>query len=71
MLHDRTSQHHDLLRQEEAARILNVTSRALEAWRHRGGGPRYIRISGRCIRYRQADLHAWLAERERSSTSAA
>lgn len=60
-----------LLRQEEAARILNVTPRALEAWRYRGGGPHYLRISGRCIRYRLADLQAWLSERERASTSAA
>jgi hypothetical protein len=60
-----------LLRQEEAAQMLNLSPRALEAWRHRGGGPRFLRISGRCIRYRLGDLHAWLVDRERSSTSAA
>ena len=58
-----------LVRQEEAARILDLTPRALEAWRHKGGGPRYIRISARCVRYRRADLQAWIAERERYSTS--
>ena len=30
---------------------------------------KFIRISGRCIRYRRADLQAWIAERERHSTS--
>ena len=58
-----------LVRQEEAARLLDLTPRALEAWRHKGGGPRYIRISARCVRYRRADLQAWIAERERYSTS--
>ena len=58
-----------LLRQEEAAQILGLTPRALEAWRHRGGGPTFIKISGRCIRYRQSDLLKWIAERERTSTS--
>ncbi len=60
-----------LIRQEEAARLLGVSPRALEAWRYRGGGPKFIRISGRCIRYRRADLQAWIAERERHSTSEA
>ena len=60
-----------LIRQEEAARLLGVSPRALEAWRYRGGGPGYIRISGRCIRYRRSDIMAWIAERERHSTSEA
>lgn len=60
-----------LIRQEEAARLLGVSPRALEAWRYRGGGPKFIRISGRCIRYRRADLQAWIAERERHSTAEA
>jgi len=60
-----------LVNQMEAARILGVTVRALEAWRHRGGGPLYIRISKRCIRYRQGDLQNFITERERSSTSEA
>ena len=58
-----------LLRQEEAAAILNLTPRCLENWRHRGEGPKFIRISGRCIRYRQSDLEAWIEERVRTSTS--
>ena len=60
-----------LMRQEDAAQMLGVTPRALEAWRYRGGGPRYIRISGRCIRYRRSDIITWIAARERHSTSEA
>ncbi len=58
-----------LVRQEKAAIILEVTPRCLENWRHRGGGPSYVRISARCIRYRRSDLNKWIEERVRTSTS--
>lgn len=32
------------------------------------GGPPYIRVSGRCVRYRRADIDAWMADRLRAST---
>ena len=54
-----------LLTPSDAARVLGVGQRCIENWRHRGGGPRYVRISARCIRYREADLLAWIAERVR------
>ena len=58
-----------LMRQEQAALMLEVTPRCLENWRHRGGGPNYVRISARCIRYRRSDLHEWVEARLRTSTS--
>ncbi len=58
----------ELLRQEQAAQFLNVSVRTLEAWRHRGGGPRYVKLH-RCVRYRRADLLDWLDAHARTSTS--
>ncbi len=60
-----------LLRQEEAAAMLNVAPRTLEAWRFRGEGPPWVRISGRCVRYRKSDLLAFIEERLKSSASEA
>jgi phage terminase Nu1 subunit (DNA packaging protein) len=57
-----------LLTQAEAAAILNVPVRTLEAWRLRGGGPRYLRLP-RVVRYRHDDLEKWLEDRRRSCTS--
>lgn len=57
-----------LLRTEEAAAVLGFSPRALEAWRCRGGGPRYLRV-GRSIRYRPSDLDAWASARVFTSTS--
>lgn len=58
-----------LIDEADAARFLDLSKRCLQAWRCRGGGPPFIRISSRCIRYRIADLIAWSEERKRESTS--
>jgi predicted DNA-binding transcriptional regulator AlpA len=53
----------------EAAEYLGFTQRALQAWRSRGGGPRYVRISSRAIRYRRCDLDAWIMQRLHNDAS--
>ena len=58
-----------LLDETQAAVLLGVSPRALQAWRQRGGGPRFVRISSRCIRYRRRDLLMWSEERLARSTS--
>ena len=55
--------------EDEAAAALGFTARFLQNRRHRGDGPRFVRISARAIRYRPEDLQAWAAERLRTSTS--
>ena len=47
-----------LLRPGQAAELLGFTPRALEAWRHRGGGLLFVRVSARAVRYRRRDLLA-------------
>ncbi|MCB9973320.1 MAG: DNA-binding protein [Rhodospirillales bacterium] len=48
-----------LIDEKQAARFLGYTIRALQNWRFRGGGPQFIRVSQRSIRYRRRDLIAW------------
>jgi predicted DNA-binding transcriptional regulator AlpA len=52
-----------------AAEHLGVSAKWLEDLRRIGGGPRYLKLAPHCVRYRRRDLRAWLASRERSSTS--
>jgi hypothetical protein len=52
-----------------AAEVLSVNSRTLAQWRLRGTGPKFVRISSRCIRYRYRDLMTWADRLLRSSTS--
>lgn len=52
-----------LYTEQQAADHLQLKPRTLQAWRVRGGGPRFVRISQRCIRYRLIDLDKWIANR--------
>ncbi|MCA9646081.1 MAG: helix-turn-helix domain-containing protein [Acidobacteria bacterium] len=58
-----------LLTEVEAATYLNLTRRALQAWRYQGRGPKYVKISARAVRYRVEDLQHWVETRLRTSTS--
>lgn len=58
-----------LINEREAAAYLGYTIRALQNWRLRGGGPKFVRVSKRSIRYRRCDLIIWIEERLQSSTS--
>jgi hypothetical protein len=58
-----------LLTQTEAANLLHVEPRTLESWRQHRTGPRYIRYSRRCVRYRLQDLSAWISEQAVETTS--
>ncbi len=60
---------HSLINEAEAARFLGFTVRCLQGWRYRGGGPRYIKINGRNVRYRRIDLREHAEARLRTSTS--
>lgn len=57
--------------QATAAEFLGVQPRTLEAWRQRGIGPRYLRYSKTCVRYRLSDIQAWVATREVNTEAAA
>lgn len=48
----------------KVAAMLGLTPRALEYWRAKGKGPRWIRLGNRNIRYRRSDVRAWLNTRE-------
>lgn len=48
-----------LINERVAADFLGYTVRALQNWRVRGGGPNFIKVSSRSIRYRRRDLIAW------------
>lgn len=49
-----------LLTIRETAAYMQVTADWLNMLRKRGTGPQYIRKSRRFIRYRRADIEAWL-----------
>lgn len=44
---------------EDAARYLGLSAKSLINWRLARKGPRFVRISHRCVRYRLDDLQEW------------
>lgn len=60
---------YSLINEVEAGEFIGVGARAMQAWRHRGGGPRFVHISARCIRYRRADLRDWADAKLRANTA--
>ena len=62
-------QYNRLVDEKEAAQFLGYSVRALQNWRVRGGGPRFVKVSARSIRYRFCDLLEWSESKLVSSTS--
>ncbi len=48
-----------LLKENEAAELLDISVRTLQSWRLRFAGPPFVHV-GRAIRYRRRDLIAWI-----------
>ena len=58
-----------LIDEKQAADYLCYTVRALQNWRVRGGGPQFIKVSSRSIRYSRRYLREWIESRKISNTA--
>lgn len=59
----------DLLDTRTVAAWLGVSTQFLEIARHRGYGPRFVRLSTRRTRYKRSDVLDWLRERTHAATA--
>jgi predicted DNA-binding transcriptional regulator AlpA len=51
----------NLLTDVELADLLGASLQTVRNWRWRGEGPRYVKLGGRMVRYRPADVAAFIA----------
>lgn len=51
----------ELLPDATTAKILGISKGTLPVWRHKGKGPRYVKIGSR-VRYRYRDLLAYIEQ---------
>lgn len=56
-----------LLGEREVAKLLSVSVALLQRWRCYGGGPCFVRVGARSIRYRYTDIETFV---ELNSTAA-
>jgi excisionase family DNA binding protein len=54
------------LTEKQAARLLSISHRTLQAWRRAGVGPSFIKL-GRSVRYCREDLFGWANAHRRSA----
>jgi hypothetical protein len=57
-----------LLTAQQAGAILRIEPRTLQNWRHRGGGPKYVKVGG-SVRYRREDLEEYILQSIRRHTA--
>ncbi|MBA3463711.1 MAG: helix-turn-helix domain-containing protein [Deltaproteobacteria bacterium] len=60
----------DLLDERALAARLGVSCSTIQSWRYTSRGPRFLKI-GRLVRYRRADVDAFLAASERATVQEA
>jgi hypothetical protein len=58
-----------LVNEKVAAEFLGMTVRFMQSRRYKGTGPKFVRISPQCVRYRIRDLISWYEGLTVSSTS--
>jgi predicted DNA-binding transcriptional regulator AlpA len=59
----------ELLSTRQLAAWLDISESWLEIARHRGQGPKYLKYGPKTVRYRRADVVAWLKTRTHQSTA--
>lgn len=60
-----------LMSTQQAAALLGLSPRTLEGYRRKGGGPSFVAVARNLVRYRPADLRAWLEARVAPHTAKA
>ena len=58
-----------LLSIEDMMKLTGLSRGALATMRYEGKGPRFTKITGKVVRYRQSEYEKWLEERTFRSTA--
>ena len=58
-----------ILNEDEAARMLRLSTRTLQRKRLTGDGPPFIRLTERRIGYARETLESWIEQRQATSTT--
>ena len=60
----------ELLTPAAAAARLGVSEKVMERWRGTGGGPLFVKMTHKTLRYRKKDLDAFVESKVRTNTTA-
>ncbi|MGE0184034.1 MAG: helix-turn-helix transcriptional regulator [Parvularculaceae bacterium] len=52
-----------------ASRLTGVPVTTLETWRSRGGGPKFLKLGAKTVRYQRRELLKWMTRQQRANTA--
>ncbi|MBN8542845.1 MAG: helix-turn-helix domain-containing protein [Alphaproteobacteria bacterium] len=55
--------------EKHASEYLGISYRTLQGYRTKGGGPKFVKIGKKTIRYKVSDLIAWSDDNKKMNTS--
>jgi predicted DNA-binding transcriptional regulator AlpA len=58
-----------VVNEDEAARMVGLSTRTLQRLRLEGSGPAFVKLTEKRVGYPVVNLHAWVASRSAASTS--
>jgi predicted DNA-binding transcriptional regulator AlpA len=61
----------DYVKADVVSEKLGISEGALAQMRHRGTGPKFVKLGARSVRYRLSDVNAWLERNTFQQTGAA
>jgi len=68
MTHHRHKNQLYMMTTRDAAAYLRLKVSTIKGWRRTGEGPPFYRYSSRCVRYKRAELDAWIAQHSDPNT---
>lgn len=57
-----------LMKPDEVAQVLGLSPAQLAQQRYKGTGPKFVKVNGRRVRYRRADVEAYVESRTFAQT---
>jgi predicted DNA-binding transcriptional regulator AlpA len=57
-----------MLDTDQLAELIRTSPDTLRYWRHMGKGPKYFKMGGRKVFYRQEDVETWLNQQYASAS---
>ena len=61
----------DILTEKQLAQSKQISVSLVRKWRRNGEGPPFLRVGAKLIRYRRADVEAWLTGQRRDPSAKA
>jgi hypothetical protein len=52
-----------------ASRLTGVPVTTLETWRSRGGGPKFLKLGAKTVRYQRRELLTWMVRQQYANTA--